>query len=86
MNRGWLIGVVAFAALFLILMVAFNFLGFILTLIFKYWYIVLILIGVWFLVRLFRKRPEDKGIYQDSRGKYIETEYRVEEDDAAKKK
>ena len=86
MNRGWLIVGLILLLLFFFGTLAFKFLTVLLVLLIKYWYVVLGLIGIWLLVRAFRKRPEDKGVYRDSRGTYIETEYKVEEDDAAKRK
>jgi protein-S-isoprenylcysteine O-methyltransferase Ste14 len=86
MIRGWLVAALILLLLFFFGALAFKFLGLILMLLVKYWYVVLALAGIWLLVRASRKRPEKKGIYRDNRGTYIETEYRVEEDDAAKRK
>jgi len=86
LNRGWIIAGVLLLALVFFASLAFKLLGVFIVLLFKYWYVAAILIGLWLLIRLFRKRPEDKGIYRDSKGSYIETEYKVEDDDAAKRK
>ena len=87
MNRGWLIAGFILLLLFFFGVFAFKFLAVLFVLLVRYWYVALGLIGIWLLVRaLIRRRRGDKGIYRDSRGTYIETEYKVEEDDAGKRK